>query len=209
MMASTISSTKDAFKLRPLEPLTINDWMFHHQVVMRTLGINAAFKEERPAQDAAKLQGFLGPDPATASGPQLARARAYILSVKKRQRAWDRYNDRAYAYLVVACDSQQSPMEVVYAHAAAVAALPEGAPGAGRDPTAARLLANLAARFSQAKNIGVVQAAIAEFHSLALAPSERLESFVNRLTAAMRRLHALGQTDVDLLSGAPQGVSGS
>jgi hypothetical protein len=44
----------------------------------------------------------------------------------------------------------------------------------------------------------VVQAAIADFHSLALAPSERLESFVNRLTAAMRRLHALGQIDVDL-----------
>jgi hypothetical protein len=44
----------------------------------------------------------------------------------------------------------------------------------------------------------VVQAAIAEFHSLALALNERLESFINRLTAAMRRLHALGQTDVDL-----------
>jgi hypothetical protein len=60
-------------------------------------------------------------------------------------------------------------MEVVYAHAAAVAALPEGAPGAGQDPTVAKLLAALVARFSQAKNIGVVQAAIAEFHSLSLA----------------------------------------
>jgi hypothetical protein len=197
-MASTTSSSKDAFKLRPLEPLNMDDWMFHHQVVMRTLGINAAFKEDRPAQDAAKLRGYLGADPAAASRPQLVNAREYIVSVKKRQRVWDRYNDRAYAYLGVACDSQQSPMEVVYAHAAAVAALPEGAPGAGQDPTAAQLLSNLAARFSQAKNIGVVQAAIAEFHSLALAPNERLESFINRLTAAMRRLHALGQTDVDL-----------
>jgi hypothetical protein len=89
-------------------------------------------------------------------------------------------------------------MEVVYAHAAAVAALPKGAPGAGEDPTAVKLLAALVARFSQAKNIGVVQAAIAEFHSLSLASNERLESFINRLTAAMRRLHALGQTDVDL-----------
>jgi hypothetical protein len=53
-------------------------------------------------------------------------------------------------------------MEVVYAHVAAVAALPEGAPGAGQDPTAVKLLAALVARFSQAKNIGVVQAAIAE-----------------------------------------------
>jgi hypothetical protein len=43
----------------------MNAWMFHHQVVMRTLGINAAFKEERPAQDAAKLQGFLGADAAS------------------------------------------------------------------------------------------------------------------------------------------------
>jgi hypothetical protein len=67
-------------------------------------------------------------------------------------------------------------MEVVYAHAAAVAALPEGAPGAGQDPTTARLLSDLAARFSQKKKIGVVQAAIAEFHLLALAPNEKLES---------------------------------
>jgi hypothetical protein len=89
-------------------------------------------------------------------------------------------------------------MEVVYAHAAGIAALSEGAPGAGQDPTAVKLLADLVARFSQAKNIGVVQAAIAEFHSLALASNERLESFINRLTAAMRRLHALGQTDVEL-----------
>jgi hypothetical protein len=87
--------------------------------------------------------------------------------------------DRAYAYLVGACDSQQSLMEVVYAHAAAVAALPEGAPGAGQDPTASKLLAALVARFSQAKNIGVVQAAIAEFHSLSLASNERLELFIN------------------------------
>jgi hypothetical protein len=89
-------------------------------------------------------------------------------------------------------------MEVVYAHAAAVVALPEGAPGAGQDPTAVKLLAALVSRFSQAKSIGVVQAAIAEFHSLSLASNERLESFINRLTSAMRRLHALGQTDVDL-----------
>jgi hypothetical protein len=89
------------------------------------------------------------------------------VAVNKRRQIWDRHNDRAYAYLVVACDSQQSPMEVVYAHAAAVAALPEGAPGAGQDPTAARLLSDLAARFSQKKNIGVGQVAIAEFHSLA------------------------------------------
>jgi sRNA-binding protein len=176
----------------------MDDWMFHHRVVMRTLGIYAAFKEDRPAQDAAKLRGFLGADPAAASRPQLAKAKAHLVAVRKRQRVWDHHNDRAYADLVVACDSQQSPMEVVYAHAEAVAALPQGAPGAGQDPTAARLLADLAARFSQAKNIGVVQAAIAEFHSLALVPNERLESFINRLTAAMRRLHALGQTDVDL-----------
>jgi hypothetical protein len=147
-MASTISSTKDALKLRPLKPLTMDDWTFHHRVVMRTLGIYSAFKEDRPAQDEAKLRGFLGADPKAASSPQVARARAYILSIKKRQRVWDRHNDRAYAYLVVACDAQQSPMEVVYAHAAAVAALPEGAPGAGQDPTAARLLSDLAARFS-------------------------------------------------------------
>jgi hypothetical protein len=89
-------------------------------------------------------------------------------------------------------------MEVIYAHAAAVAVLPEGALGAGQDPTAVRLLADLVARFSQTKNIGVVQAAIVEFHSLALASNERLESFINRLMAAMRRLHALDQTDVDL-----------
>jgi hypothetical protein len=41
----------------------MDDWMFHHRVVMRTLGIYQAFKEERPAQDEAKLRGFLGADP--------------------------------------------------------------------------------------------------------------------------------------------------
>jgi hypothetical protein len=52
--------------------------------------------------------------------------------------------------------------------------------------------------FSQERNIGIVQQAIAEFHSLSLAPNEKLEAFFNRLTAAMRRFHGLGQTDVDL-----------
>jgi hypothetical protein len=80
----------------------MDDWMFHHRVVMRTLGIYAAFKEDRLEQDAAKLRRFLGPDPATALRPQLAKARAHIVAVKKRCRIWDRYNDRAYAYLVVA-----------------------------------------------------------------------------------------------------------
>jgi hypothetical protein len=143
----------------------MDDWTLHHRVVMRTLGIYSAFKEERPAQDEAKLQGILGADPAAASSHQVTKAKAHLASVMKRQRVWDRHNGRAYAYLVVACDSQQSPMEVVYAHAAAVVALPEGAPGAGQDPTAVKLLADLVARFSQAKNIGVVQAAIAEFHA--------------------------------------------
>jgi hypothetical protein len=193
-MSLSTPSSKDAFRLRPLEPLTMDDWTFHHRVVMRTLGIYQAFKEKRPAQDEAKLRGFLGAVPEVASSHQVAKAKAHLALVRKRQRAWDRHNDRAYAYLVAACDSQQSPMEVVYARAAAVAALPEGAPGAGQDPTAVKLLAALVARFSQAKN----QAAIAEFHSLSLASNERLESFINRLTAAMRRLHALGQTDVDL-----------
>jgi hypothetical protein len=47
----------------------MTEWMFHHQVVMRTLGINAAFKEDRPEQDEAKLQVFLGADPAAVSDP--------------------------------------------------------------------------------------------------------------------------------------------
>jgi hypothetical protein len=64
----------------------MDDWMFHHRVVMQTLGIYAAFKENRPAQDAAKLRGFLGADPAAASRPQLAKAKAHLVAVRKRQR---------------------------------------------------------------------------------------------------------------------------
>jgi hypothetical protein len=59
-------------------------------------------------------------------------------------------------------------------------------------------LAALVTRFSQGRNIGIVQQAIAEFHSLSLAPNEKLEAFIDRLTAAMRRLYGPGQTDVDL-----------
>jgi hypothetical protein len=58
-MSSSSHSSKDAFRLRPLEPLTIDDWTFHHRVAMRTLGIYQAFKEDRPAKDEAKLRGFL------------------------------------------------------------------------------------------------------------------------------------------------------
>jgi hypothetical protein len=94
-MSSSTHSSKDAFKLRPLEPLTMDDWTFHHRVVMRTLGIYSAFKEDRPAQDEAKLRGFLGADPAAASSPQVAKAKAHLASVRKRQRVWDRHNDKA------------------------------------------------------------------------------------------------------------------
>jgi hypothetical protein len=79
-----------------------------------------------------------------------------------------------------------------------VEALPPGTDGAGQPPTAVKLLAALVKRFGQANNIGIVQQAIAEFHFLSLAPNEKLETFINRLTAAMRRLHGLGKTDVDL-----------
>jgi hypothetical protein len=54
-MSSSSHSSKDAFRLRPLETLTMDDWTFHHRVVMRTLGIYQAFKEDRPANDEAKL----------------------------------------------------------------------------------------------------------------------------------------------------------
>jgi hypothetical protein len=92
----------------------MDDWTFHHRVVMRTLGIYSAFKEDRPAQDEAKLRGFLGADPRAASSPQVARARAYILPIiKKRQWVWDRHNDRAYAYLVVACDAVPLPLLII------------------------------------------------------------------------------------------------
>jgi hypothetical protein len=84
----------------------MDDWTFHHRVVMRTLGIYQAFKEERPAQDEAKLRGFLGANPEQASSPQVAKAKAHLTLIRKRQRVWDRHNDRAYAYLVAACDSQ-------------------------------------------------------------------------------------------------------
>jgi hypothetical protein len=153
-MSSSHSIKDGALRLRPLEPLTMDDWTFHHRVVMRTLAIyQQAFKEDRPAHDAAKLQGILGAEPEQASSRQVAKAQAYLALIRKKKRVWYRHNDRAYAYLLGACDSQQSPMEVVYAHAAAVAALPEGAPGAGQDPTASKLLAALVARFSQAKNL--------------------------------------------------------
>jgi hypothetical protein len=77
-------------------------------------------------------------------------------------------------------------------------ALLPGMAGAGQPPTAVKLLATLVTRFSQERIIGIVQQAIAEFHSLSLAPNEKLEAFINRLTAAMRRLYGLGHTDVDL-----------
>jgi hypothetical protein len=37
----------------------------------------------------------------------------------------------SYAYIVAACEAQQSPIEVVYHHADAVQALPPGTDGAG------------------------------------------------------------------------------
>jgi hypothetical protein len=190
---SITSSSKDGIKLRPIEPRDIQAWVFHHGVAMRTRELYSPFTDARPAVDHDKLRHLLGP-----RGRRTPRAVVYLKRIAKKLHRWDFLNDKAYAYVVAACEGQQSPMEVVYQQAEAVKELRPGEDGAGQPPTAVKLLAALVTRFSQGRNIRIVQQAIAEFHSLSLAPNEKLEAFINRLTAAMRRLHGLGQTDVDL-----------
>jgi hypothetical protein len=190
---SSNSSSKEGLKLRPIETRDIRALVFHHAEFSRTKGLYSPFKDERPAVDHGKLRRLLGPQ-----GQRTSKAVRYLDGISKKLKHWEQLNDKAYAYIVAACEAQQSPMEVVYHHADAVEALPPGTSGAGQPPMAVKLLAALVKRFGQANNIGIVQQAIAEFHSLSLAPNEKLETFINRLTAAMRRLHGLGKTDVDL-----------
>jgi hypothetical protein len=167
--------------------------VFHHGVAMRTRELYSPFTDARPAVDHERLRHLLGP-----RGRRTPRAVVYLERIAKKLCRWELLNNKAYVYVVAACEGQQSPMEVVYHQAEAVKALCPGMDGAGEPPTAEKLLATLVTRFSQGRNIGIVQQAIAEFHFLSLAPNEKLEAFINRLTAAMRRLHGLGQTDVDL-----------
>jgi hypothetical protein len=168
-MSSSSSSNKDGIKLRPIEPRDIQAWVFHHGVAMRTRDLYSPFTEARPVVDHTRLRHLLGP-----RGQRTPRAIAYLKKVARKLRHWELLNDKAYAHIVAACEAQQSPMEVVYGHADAVKALLPGMDGAGQPPTAVKLLAALVTRFSQGNNIGIVQQAIAEFHSLSLAPNEKL-----------------------------------
>jgi hypothetical protein len=136
------SSSKEGLKLRPIETRDIRAWVFHHAVFSRTKGLYSPFKDERPAVDHVKLRRLLGPQ-----GQRTPRAVRYLEGISKKLRHWEQLNDKAYAYIVAACEAQQSPMEVVYHHADAVEALPPGTDGAGQPPTAVKLLAALVKRF--------------------------------------------------------------
>jgi hypothetical protein len=148
---SLISSSKEDIKLRPIETRDIRAWVFYHAVFLRTRGLYSPFKDERPAVAHEKLRRLLGPQ-----GQRTSKAVSYLEGISKKLKQWELLNDRAYVYIVAACEAQQSPMEVVYHHADAVQALPPGTDGAGQPPTAVKLLAALVKRFGQANNIGIV-----------------------------------------------------
>jgi hypothetical protein len=67
--------------------------------------------------DHARLRHLLGSRRHRTPG-----AVVYLERIAKKLRRWKVLNDKAYAYIVAACDGQQSPMEVVYHHADAVKA---------------------------------------------------------------------------------------
>jgi hypothetical protein len=122
---------------------------FHHAVFSRTKELYSPFKDERPAVDHGKLRRLLGPQ-----GQRTSKAVRYLEGISKKLKHSEQLNDKAYAYIVAACEAQQSLMEVVYHHADAVQALPSGTDGAGQPPTAVTALVK---RFGQANNFGIVQ----------------------------------------------------
>jgi hypothetical protein len=136
-------SCKDGIKLRPIESRDIQAWVFHHGVAMRTRELFSPFTDARPVVDQARLRHLLGP-----KRQRTPRAVVYLENFAKKLRRWEVLNDTAYAYIVAACEGQQSPMEVVYHHADTVKALLPGMAGAGQPPTAVKLLAALVTRFS-------------------------------------------------------------
>jgi hypothetical protein len=115
---------------------------FHHAVLSQTKGLYPPFKDERQTVDHRKLRQLLGPQ-----GQRTSKAVSYLEGISKKLKHWEQLNDKAYAYIVAACEAQQSPMEVVYHHADAVQALPTGTDGAGQPPTAVKLLDALVKRF--------------------------------------------------------------
>jgi hypothetical protein len=141
---------------------------------MRTRELFSPFTDARPVVGHTRLRHLLGP-----RRQRTPRAVVYLEKFAKKLRHWELLNDKAYTYIVAACEGQQSPIEVVYHLADAVKALLPGMAGARQPPTAVKLLAALVTRFSQKRNIEIVQQAIVEFHSLSLAPNEKLEAFIN------------------------------
>jgi hypothetical protein len=148
---SITSSSKDGIKPRPIEPRDIPAWVFHHGVAMRTRELFSPFADARPVVDHARLRHLLG-----TRRQRTPRAVVYLEKIAKKLRRWEVLNDKAYAYIVAACEGQQSPMEVVYHDADAVKALLSGMAGTGQPPIAVNLLATLVTRFSQGRNIGIV-----------------------------------------------------
>ena len=154
-------------QLRLLTPRALQEWTFHFRVFIRTKGLADVFSSGPPRVTAERLRPLLGP-----GHTPTPQSRAYLRLVERLHKKWFRKNDKAYAFIVMACEAQQSPMEVVYKHASEAAV--QGGEGAGEPPLASSLLAALTTRFDLAKNLSVVQAAIADFHSLLLGPTQSI-----------------------------------
>jgi len=170
-MATTESQS--VTDLRALDHTQMSRWKKVFIAYLNTKNCSDGLKE-KPKLKARVYKMLLGE-----GGTPTAGSKAYKELFRKRLVSWQKKDRKAYGYLVKACESNESAMEVI---------LDED----NADLPAKDLLEALETRFYQGDIVGVVQAKLAAFHTLAIDSKETVERFINRILAARRELVELG-----------------
>ena len=172
------NSAQETTDLRAIDPDQLSRWK---KIFRAYLGTK---KCEKGLDPKPELKVDLLRTLQKSNGAETKKSQAYRDLIKKRVKAWKVKDRKAYGYLVKACETNESAMEVV---------LDED-----NDKLSAKeLLEALDNRFYQGEIVGVVQAKLAAFNSMEIDSKETAEDFINRLLSARRELIELGCFYID------------
>ena len=107
-MSFTSKFDDDRSVLKPIDPLQMNTWKFLFQVHLDAKGCGKALSNAKPVASVERLRPLLG-----RRGAETRASKAYLKRVRKAAKEWRKADKRAYAYLVKACEPNESAMEIV------------------------------------------------------------------------------------------------
>ena len=175
-------SREDRIPLDKINPHSMDSWKFLLKSHLSARQCVEVLKNPKPKLRTSVLDSLR-----TENGEETGNSRRYREIVKKSKEDWERKDRKAYDIILKACKDNESAMNI--------AQEPDN-----ENFTAKEFLEALDKRFDRSEQASVVQSKERIFNSMELAPTQKVEDFIESLIAARRELVGLGCNYITLES---------